>query len=365
MTRNPAPPVETDPAPRAPASPADLRPAREPAPPVEPASPRSATALDDAAARSRALAPAADGLEPVAFREVWAYLFRGEERHYDPRLPISDLCLFHFRLDDVGRIEGSLDAELAARLARGGARTHLVVSASGGTLFHFLLDPRYGARDRLLDDLIELASRHETHGFQVDFEAVRAEESADLVSFLRELRARLPAGRVFSICLPAMTGDARRAYDYRDVAALADRFFVMGYDLHWQGGPPGAVSPREWLERVARHALERLPPATVVVGLPFYGRVWQIDRLARATRHRDIDGYLSRPGVEVTYDADASHSFTFLETVEAEGWFDDAVSLHRKLRAARDAGARAVGFWRLGQEDPGVWDLLRVEGPGR
>jgi spore germination protein len=311
------------------------------------------------AALSEAKRAALDQRPPVALDEVWAYLYRGEEKHWRAELPITDLCLFNYSLDDTGEIQGSVDPKFIATLASHGVRSHVVVAASGSkALFHFLLEPRYPHRERLLDGLIRIASTSRADGFQLDFEGLRKEDGPHLAEFVRELRRRLPPGRIFSVALPAKVRDTDHAYMYREWGELADRLFLMVYDFHWGGGEPGAVSPRDWHDRVIEHALATLPREKIVVGLPFYGRVWQHESVARAIRHGQVDAYADRAEWRFDYDVDASHRFTFIEQVRGEGWFDDAASLYRKLESVRAAGLSKAGFWRLGQEDAAIWSLI-------
>jgi spore germination protein YaaH len=297
----------------------------------------------------------------LAFQEIWAYLFPGEEERWDPAAPLTDLCLFSHHLDAAGRLQGRLPEAALERARAAGLRTHLVLASSGqASLLHFLLDPAGPQREILLGEVVALAGTGATGGFQLDLEGLLLDDRAHLVGFLRELRARLPSRLRFSLALPAHTGKERNAYDYGELASLADRFLIMVYDEHWQGGPAGSISSRSWHDRVATHALSRLPPDKVVVGLPFYGRIWQLDSVARATRHADLAEILAQPGVELRRDAERGHRYTFRREVRAEGWFEDADSLHAKLGAAQRMGIERVGFWRLGQEDPRLWSRIET-----
>ncbi|MEM7231154.1 MAG: glycosyl hydrolase family 18 protein [Planctomycetota bacterium] len=300
---------------------------------------------------------------PLTFREIWGYVYGGEEKYWTESLPITDLCLFNYQVDDTGRLVGKVNPHFLRRVRARGVRTHLVVAAaSKKALFHFLFSPDYPHRRRFQKSLVDLAGKHPIDGFQLDFEGLRKEDYKNFVGFLRELKSALPARLVFSLALPARTKSAPH-FHYRDFAELADRLFIMGYDFHWGGGDPGAVAPRKWLDQVLQHALTEIPRERLVFGLPFYGRVWQEQKIARATKFSDLETVIGAEGVrdlKYRYDLDTSHRATFTRQVSGEVWFDDAATLYSKLASARALGARSIGFWRLGQEDPEVWSTLRT-----
>lgn len=298
----------------------------------------------------------------LRFREVWAYLMPGEEALWRPGTPITDLGLFDFSLGPTGRLSGKANARAIERASREGVRTHLAIASSGNkTLLHLALSPRYGVRQALLAEIARLPRLHPVNGIQLDLEGPRAEERADLVSFVRELKAALPGDTVLSLALPAKTSDGPGAFVYSDLAGSADRFFIMVYDQHWRGGPPGAISALDWHDRVLDCAKAHLPLGRVVVGLPFYGRVWQREQVARALKHPQAEELASGAAAEVRLDPARTHSFTFRTEVTAECWFEDADSLRTKLESARSKGFTGVGFWRLGQEDRRIWQVIERE----
>jgi spore germination protein YaaH len=313
-------------------------------------------------ASQQAAPPSIENLEPVGFREVWAYLMAGEDARWLPQAGVTDVGLFNFRIDDGGHIAGAIDPATLDLARQRGARTHIVIpSANQKSLLHFLMNPNFRAQGPFLQEILRLSRRYKVDGLQLDFESLLPEDRLHFIAFLKELRSHLAPGLVFSLALPAR--EEVRADDplrYRGLAELADRFIIMVYDEHWQGGEPGSVSSRDWHDRVVRHALKELPPEKVVVALPFYGRIWQLDAVARATRYQELEEFLRSGSVAVEYDLDKGHRFAFQKTVNAVGWFDDAATLHRKFAAASAAGAAAIGFWRLGQEDARVWSLIKA-----
>ncbi len=300
--------------------------------------------------------------EKLRFREVWAYLMPGEMGRWSDAAPITDLGLFDFTLDATGGLSGRADAAAIERAARRGIRTHLVVATSGNkTLLHLVLSPRYGVRKALIESIARLPRKFKADGVQLDFEGPRAEERADLLSFVRELRSAMPRESRLSLAIPAKTADSGGAYVYADLAEAADRLLIMVYDEHWKGGPPGAISDLSWHEQVLAFAKSTLPAEKVVVGLPFYGRVWQREEVARAVNYRQARDLAGKTGAPVRRDPRKTHSFTFRTEVTAECWFEDASTLRSKLESARALGFENVGFWRLGQEDPRIWEVIERE----
>jgi spore germination protein YaaH len=51
----------------------------------------------------------------------------------------------------------------------------------------------------------------------------------------------------------------------------------------------------------------------------------------------------------------------FQETIDFTLFFDDAESIRNRCMAYQKDGIRNIGFWRLGQEDPRVWETLGTE----
>ena len=336
-----------------------------PAEPVEPSVnvAEAAPAAEETDVISLPPRPSLDGLAPLRFREIWGYLMAGEDDRWIEEAPITDVCLFNFRLGDRGEILGNLQ-EKTLRLARQrGVRAHLVIASSGQkSLLHFLLNPYYRARNQFIGDIVRVARRHKIDGLQLDFESLLVEDRFHFIAFVQELRSQLPAGISFSLALPAeVKTSPKRPLRYRGLERLADRYFIMIYDEHWKGGTAGSIASKSWHDKVVDHAVAELPREKIVFGLPLYGRIWQHQKIARATRHSALQRFVEERNAAVHYDVSQTHHFTFQEVVTGECWFEDAATLYEKFFSAYSRGARAIGFWRIGQEDPRVWKLLAQE----
>ena len=361
LTENPAPLVSANPPPLpVEGEPLVIESLAPTTPDIDPSEVGELTPV--AVPETTAITQPVDDLPALTFREIWGYLMSGEEDRWHPESELSDVVLFAPRLDQTGKLvnrirQSTYDAARARHV-----RVHLAIASAGQAgLLHFLLDPRYGRRDEFLRDIVQLATERPLDGLQLDFESMRVQDRPHFESFLIDLRSALPDGLIFSLAIPARHGARKSdAFAYDGFAPLADRFLIMVYDEHWKGGPPGSISSGDWHRRVTTHSLRHFPPEKLIVGLPFYGRVWQLDRGARATRHSDLEDLAQHPEFAVRFDASGGHRMQFQRAIRFEGWFEDSQTAHAKMWDARTLGAWNVGFWRLGQEDGRIWQLMQL-----
>jgi hypothetical protein len=286
------------------------------------------------------------------FGEVWAYVLQGREEALREGLPLSDLGYFGAEVDTYGKLTG---VPRAGDLPPFAGRVHLVVVCDSYSLTHFVLKPDSPERRELVADL--LAAARNFDGLQIDFENIPVRDREPFISFLGELRAGL-GDRRFTVALRARTRPLDNdVHDYHRIAPLVDRILVMAYDEHWGGSPPGPIAGMDWCRDVASYALSVIGPDKLIMGLPFYGRAWIDPSPARAYTYPQIETMLNDRGAGIRRDQGIP-SFEYEIPVLVRGYYEDALSTAARLRMYRDLGVRAVGFWRLGQENPGVWDTL-------
>jgi spore germination protein len=297
------------------------------------------------------------------FREVWAYLMRGEEAALTGVEPVSDVCLFSARLSRDGRLVGAPKRPPITMADGYTPRVHLVVAElSNDVLIHLALDPRYQARPLLVEDICRAAEGFD--GVQVDFEVVARDDAPFFLDFLREIRERLPVEKLLSVAVPARVKPLADAYDYASLASVADRLIVMAYDEHWSGSAPGPVASLAWCARIADYAMGAAADRAVM-GLPLYGRAWPDKALSRALRFAGVQDLIAEKEAAPGYDPGQGPSFEYTESVTVRVFYDDERSLGDKLRLYKEKNVGAVSFWRIGQGPPGLWAGLELEGRPR
>ena len=296
-------------------------------------------------------------LPVTLFNEVWAYLVAGREFALNNRLPITDLVYFGAEVDLYGKLSGIPDFNNIARFP---GRKHFVAQCNGRALSYFVLREGSSERQELINDLLEASRRYD--GLQINFEYIPARAGAPFLSFLRELRERLPDEKMFTIAIAARTRTLQNdVYDYATIAPLMDRMLVMAYDEHWSTSAPGPIASMGWCYRVARHSLDVIGPEKLIMGLPFYGRSWGNITPNRAFVHSGIEDIIREQTISEIHRDNGIPNFRYDTNLTVTVFYEDEFSLSARLEMYKRMGVQSVGFWRLGQETPAFWPVIGLE----
>ena len=310
---------------------------------------------------SEPLNPPATAAPRPAFREIWAYLMRGDEGGLTGAEPITDLCYFAVSLTKDGRITEAVPRPVVISTKSAAPRTHLVVAElSNEALMHFSLDPEYGVRPLLIDDICRVSGGFD--GVQIDFESVSRDDAEYFFDFLKELRSRLPAGRILSVAVPARTRLIADAYDYSRIGAVANKLIVMAYDEHWSTSAPGPVASLSWCAKVVDYSRGTIDKGKIVMGVPLYGRAWQDKRLSRALRFKNVQDIVAEKKSETNYSSELGAWFEYSENVVVKVFYDDERSLLEKLNLYKAREIESVSFWRIGLGPDALWNIFETDG---
>ena len=305
--------------------------------------------------------PIADESARPVFKEIWAYLLQGEEKELTGAEPITDLCYFGVSLTREGRITDTVARPVVTLKDGLQPAIHLVIAElSNSALMHFSLDPKYGVRPLLIEDICRVTEGFD--GVQIDFESVSRDDADYFLDFLKELRSTLPAGKKLSVAVPARTELVAGAYDYSRIAPIVDRMVVMAYDEHWSTSSPGPVASLPWCSRVVDYAKSTVEIDKIVMGLPLYGRAWQDKKLAKALRFRNVQDLVAEKESKTSYASELGAYFEYSENVVVTVFYDDNRSIMEKLQLYSARAINSVSFWRIGQGPPQLWSSIENAG---
>ena len=229
---------------------------------------------------------------------------------------------------------------------------------------NLLVNPR--AQQALVTNLVGLAKTHDFGGYVFDLENLSPAALAQYPRLLALAHAALkPLGREVWVALPFANPD----YNLKLFQSVTDTVVLMAYDQHWggNGGQPGPPSGEDWFETNLQHDMNQLDPARTVLALGDYGYDWTLDDKGHAIQG-DTKGFYdatqtaSDSGAHVSLDDDALNpTFAYQDDNGAKHvvWFLDAATLFNEVKVGDDYRPRGYALWRMGSEDPAVWNYLR------
>ncbi|WP_425060910.1 hypothetical protein SCACP_16690 [Sporomusa carbonis] len=220
-------------------------------------------------------------------------------------------------------------------------------------------------RTTTINNLEAYIKKYDLDGINIDFEMVPAEDRDNLTAFMRELSARLkPQGYIVSIdVFPKQdeSNDVAAAYDYAELAKYADKIMIMTYDNHGMWSGPGPIADIRWVENSLKYALKYIPKNKLYLGIAAYGYDWSANGV-QSLEFKPIMDLAQRYGAAVKWD-DASKSpyfsYTSNDGTAHTIWFENSESLKYKLALVTKYDIAGAAMWKLGEEDPAFWPVLR------
>ncbi|GBU27363.1 hypothetical protein R84B8_00893 [Treponema sp. R8-4-B8] len=296
-------------------------------------------------------------LPVTAFKEIWGYVLVGREADLTKDLPLTDVCYFDAEVDMYGTLSKIPDRK---NLPEFNGRVHLVATCGTNTLSYFTLLPGSSQRKNLIADLIAAAKNYD--GLNIDFEAIPARSGDAYLSFIKELRAGLPKDKIFSVALHARTKTITNdVYDYEKIKPYVDKIFIMAYDEHWTRSEPGPIASLKWCRNVADYSLRVIGDDKLIMGIPFYGRAWEERNHHRALVYSTTEGLIETYKVREIRRENGIPTFNYTANLAVKVYYEDEYSISTRMEMYKAMKIKSIGFWRIGQETPKVWEIIQLE----
>ncbi len=316
-------------------------------------------------------------------------------------------------IDACGQLGSRDDQTLKQFAALHGIQVFPSLLTLSGWLNHRLLTDE-DVSLRAIGQIVEYVVAEGYHGFDLDLEGVQSDDRAAYTAFVARLGAALhERGKALALAIPPKPRDVTTgwagAYDYAALGEHVDLVTIMTYEYHGPWSGPGSIAPYNSVDQALAFATSQIPPDKVLLGLAFYGYDWNTTSGgSRALTYAQSAALAEHHQVAITTDpetqsatfryqaragdppptrarpAPLQHEITVREPppcpVAAPGptptptprptpppgaiqdhevWLEDSSGAAARLGLADRHGAGGVASWRLGQEDPLVWPVLR------
>lgn len=219
-------------------------------------------------------------------------------------------------------------------------------------------------RTHLIDGLINTALEYGLDGLNIDFENISLDAGEPFIEFIRELS--IPCrehGIVLSVDNYVPMGHTDH-YNRAEQGIVADYVVIMGYDEHYGGSAEaGSVASINFVESGIANTVEQVPANKVINGIPFYTRIWETagtNVTSQAVGMEMAQAYIREHDIVTRWDEVTCQNYGEYQAGDSfcQVWLEDAESIRVKLNIMQKYGIAGVAEWKLGFEEPSVWDVI-------
>ncbi|MDD3487117.1 MAG: glycosyltransferase [Candidatus Moranbacteria bacterium] len=219
------------------------------------------------------------------------------------------------------------------------------------------------ARTQTIQNLYDFVKKNNFSGISIDFEAVPDQDQPLLAQFMNELYAKFhPDGLEVTQNIP-LDDDSFNAAEF---AKSNDFLILMAYDEHSVGSDPaGPIASQDWFVNALNVRLIQASAEKYIVALGNYGYDWDGSTFD-GQPYTFQDAMLSANDSNSKVKLDAASLNPTYDYYDGDNlhhvWFLDATSTFNQISAIRNTPFHGYALWRMGSEDPSVWNVLKSPG---
>lgn len=220
------------------------------------------------------------------------------------------------------------------------------------------------SRDNLVNSIVANAIQDNVDGINVDFESLSIEARDGFLEFIRELSLRCKSNNLILSVDNYKPESFNLFYGRREQAKYADYLIIMAYDEHHGDSlEAGSNSSLPFVTEGVEQTLEEVPAEQVVLGLPFYTRIFSEGENGLTNKSISMSAAAELPqkyGVEKVWRAEEQQYYVKYEDQGRtyETWLEDEESLSRKMALVGSQNLGGMSFWKIGFEPDTFWGIV-------
>lgn len=217
------------------------------------------------------------------------------------------------------------------------------------------------------EELANLAVSNEYQGFDIDWEEINPEDQQSFGLFIQKLADFLHTyNLVLTVSVHPQTGevsdrDVAKGYNLAELSKSADALKIMAYDIHNQNSEPGAIIPFSDLIKILEYTSKVVPSEKIILGIPTYGYDWESgSKNAEVVSFKEASDKIKKYNGNIHRDVESGSLVGeyVLGGKNHSIWFEDSETINKIIDKAKSFGVYQFSFWRIGAEDPEMWDKL-------
>lgn len=227
-------------------------------------------------------------------------------------------------------------------------------------------------RDRVIEQLIDFIKIYNVDGINIDIENLEQKTGPYWVQFMNELYPIMREQGIYVSTDVYVPSPWTVHYNRTAIAKSVDYVMIMAYDQHWSGSEEaGSVGDLPWVQQAIENTLEEVPEEKVVLGVPFYARLWREDvdddgQLKLSTRALGMTAVKKElQGNNIIPEWDEILGQYYAEYKKDGGlykvWMEEEDSMRERVRLVSKYNLAGISGWKLGLESPGTWEVINEQ----
>lgn len=221
-------------------------------------------------------------------------------------------------------------------------------------------------REKLENELIASAIKYDLDGINIDFENITSKSAQHYIQFLRELSIKCRNNGIVLSVDNYVPAPYNSFYDLKEQGQIVDYVVIMAYDEHHGNSEEsGSVSSIGYFRDAIDNTLKDVDKERVVVGLPFYTRIWteKADGKVSSAAYGmgQSRSVIDANGAKIQWNEETGQHYAEFKTEDGlnKVWLEDDKSVELRMKAASDAGVAGTAYWKLGMEKSSVWNIIQ------
>ena len=223
-------------------------------------------------------------------------------------------------------------------------------------------------RKQIVEKIVEISKKYNYDGINLDFENLHYEDKDYLTAFIKELYIEaLKNNLVFSVDVTAVSKSQNWSliYDREEIGKYSDYLALMAYDATTspeQGIGPIASLP--WVENAVIELKEITQSNSIILGVPFYTRLWEIIETEDGTyydttalRVKSAQSFVEDNNIPIIFDNKAKQNYgeKKIGNTTYKIWIEDDLSLEYRIDLAKDYNLKGIAIWALDYSTDELW----------